>query len=161
MRRYPLQPLLEAMRCTLSQAAPQLNLNGTYYRRYRDEGMARDTAERLALKAGFHPYEIVEWDMARHDLEDAHEADRVKQRRYQRNWYRNASPDVKAKVLEAARRYKRENSRAIRLYNKQYRERNRDRIAARQREHYQQNRDRILARQRDYDARRRAERKAS
>lgn len=68
-RRYPLEPLLQAMGMTLSQAAGPLNLNGRYYKKYREEGVTRETAERMAHKAGFHPYEIVEWDMARHDIE--------------------------------------------------------------------------------------------
>lgn len=68
MIRYPIEPLLEAMGVSWSQAAQQLGIGGPEYRRYRDEGMTRDTAERKALKAGFHPYEV--WpDMADHDAE--------------------------------------------------------------------------------------------
>ena len=69
MRRYPMEPLLEATGWTLSQAAQQLGIGGPEYRRYADEGMSREVAERKALKAGFHPYEV--WpNMADDDADD-------------------------------------------------------------------------------------------
>ena len=156
--RYPLEPLLAAMGCTLSAAAPILGLGGPEYRKYRDLGMNRDTAERKANKAGFHVYEV--WpEMVEHDLASADEAERERRRRYNRNWYRNADPEVKARVLASARRYKASAARALSLYNRRYREQNRERMAARQREHYLANRERILARQREYDRRKAAERR--
>lgn len=56
--RYPLEPLLAMMRCTLSQAQKELGIGGPEYRKYRAEGMTREVAERKADKAGFHVYEV-------------------------------------------------------------------------------------------------------
>jgi hypothetical protein len=154
-RFYPVQPLLQMMGCTLSEAQKTLGIGGDQYRRFQEEGLRREVAERKALKAGFHPYEV--WpELADDDYDTTY---RAKERRYQRNWYRNASPEVKARLLESARRYKRSSARAISLYNRRYREQNKERIAARQREHYLANRERILARQREYDRRKREERR--
>lgn len=33
-------------------------IGGAQYQKYRDEGMSREVAERMALKLGFHPYEV-------------------------------------------------------------------------------------------------------
>lgn len=69
MRMYSIEPLLEAANLSMSQAAQVLGIGGPEYRRYRDDGMSREVAERKALKAGFHPYEL--WpDMADHDADD-------------------------------------------------------------------------------------------
>ena len=44
-RRYPIEPLLEAMGVTLGQASRLLGIGGPEYRRYLALGMTRDTAE--------------------------------------------------------------------------------------------------------------------
>lgn len=69
-RTYALQPLLDAVGKTLSAAQHELGIGGPEYRRYRDRGMTRETAERKALRVGLHPYEV--WpEMPEHDLADA------------------------------------------------------------------------------------------
>lgn len=67
MARYPLQPLLDAGGLSLARAARQLGTSGSSLKRFAAEGMDRDAAERLALRAGLHPYEIFT-DMLEHDL---------------------------------------------------------------------------------------------
>lgn len=160
--RYPLEPLLRMMGCSLSKAQHELGLGGPEYKRYREEGMSREVAERKALKAGFHPYEV--WSgMADDDLA----SDRARRALHQRRWYRNATPEVKARVLASARRYKRSTARAQSLYHRRYRQANAERIALRQARWYRENRVQVLARQREYDrthsaeinARKRARRK--
>lgn len=152
MRRYPLAPLLEAMRCTLSQASKRLGIGGPEYRRYADEGLSRETAERKALRAGLHPYEV--WpDMADHDLEDAEQAERERHERtkaIQRKSWRKRWDAMTEEEREAKREYLRE-----------YRSKARAAIRANRRRYYERNRQAELARQREYDARKRAERKAS
>lgn len=67
LRRYPLQPLLDMAGLNASHSVKALGLGGPEYRKYRSEGMAREVAERKALRVGLHPYEV--WpDMVEHDL---------------------------------------------------------------------------------------------
>lgn len=62
MTKYPFHPLAAAMRLSESQACKTLNSNY----RYVYDGMSLEVAERLALKAGFHPFEV--WPVMAHDI---------------------------------------------------------------------------------------------
>lgn len=136
-RTYPIEPLLEATGMTMSQLAQALGIGGPEYRRYRQDGMSRDVAERKALKAGFHPYEVwpemVEDDLPMCDAEDCDQryvprpnqrfcstrcARRVKQRRY-----RASHPEQQEKDRERARRYHAETPQYQRLRKAQWRQR--------------------------------------
>jgi endogenous inhibitor of DNA gyrase (YacG/DUF329 family) len=128
-RRYPLDALLSAMGMTLSAAQPILGLNGPDWRRYSDEGMTREVADRKAVKAGLHPYEV--WpEMADHDLEDVSRpcadcgksfivnrdwqrfcSTECRQRLHKRNWARNkyrTDPEYRRRRIEQAARYEAE-----------------------------------------------------
>lgn len=68
-RRYPLEPLAKAMRCSVHEIAETLGISGTYLRKVRDNGLSARTADHAAVAAGFHPYEI--WpEMHAHALAD-------------------------------------------------------------------------------------------
>lgn len=59
MTRYPLGPLLELMHePSPTAAARRLRLSGGSLSRYLKTGMREDTAEMLAIRAGFHPYNV-------------------------------------------------------------------------------------------------------
>ena len=67
--RYPLEPLAAAMHLTIPAACRALRISGSTEQQYRRDGVTDKVADRLAIRAGFHPYEI--WpDMADHQLAD-------------------------------------------------------------------------------------------
>jgi plasmid maintenance system antidote protein VapI len=69
-RRYPIEPLAEAMRCSINALGQQLHISGSYLNDLRHRGLSHRTADRLAVAAGFHPYEV--WpEMHAHALEDS------------------------------------------------------------------------------------------
>ena len=55
MGRYPLEPLADAMGITVHKACTRLRVTGATYQEYRDRGLTPMVADRLAIKAGFHP----------------------------------------------------------------------------------------------------------
>ena len=58
MRRYPLEPLAAAMCMSLNAACVQLGVSGSTLKKYRDDGVSERVADRLAVRAGFHPAEV-------------------------------------------------------------------------------------------------------
>lgn len=156
-RRYPIEPLLQAMGATLSGAQHELGIGGPEYRRYRDEGMSRDVAERKALKAGFHPYEV--WPaMVEDDMVEAEEADRhsVEQRRAadarrKRKQYARRRDEI----LERNRRYRQEARQAISVQRRRRYREQADVERERSRRYYEANRERMkeAARRRRAEAR--------
>lgn len=105
--RYPLAPLIAAMRLPFDQACMQLGLSGKTRKLYRDEGMTELVADRMAARAGLPAYDV--WpDMLDRAIAEAAAADeerRAAQRAYQREWARRkrATPEG-AEANRAARR---------------------------------------------------------
>ena len=65
---YSVGPLAALMHLSENTACDQLGITGSTKQQYRQHGMSREVAERRALQAGFHPYEV--WpDMAHHDAD--------------------------------------------------------------------------------------------
>jgi hypothetical protein len=58
VKRYPIEPLCVAMCMTPNTAMIRLGVSGSTQQKYREEGVNDKTAELLALRAGFHPFEI-------------------------------------------------------------------------------------------------------
>lgn len=59
---YPWAALATAMGVSENQAVMTLGVNGRMGQLYRHQGMSERVAERLAVKAGFHPAEVwPEW----------------------------------------------------------------------------------------------------
>lgn len=167
-RRYPLAPLAVVMGESVGNLAKLLGIGGPEYQRYKTDGMLRETAERKALKAGFHPYEV--WpEMADHDLYDSQKecaaedcdvrfvpafrqstrqrfcSTACKARDWQRrNYERNAE-----KKRAAVREYDQANRDLKRRAIKNYRRLNRDRINRTRRAYYERNREAILQKRRD------------
>lgn len=54
-RRYDLAPLADAMGEPLPSLGRRLNIGGSTWVEYRDQGVTARVADRLATKAGFHP----------------------------------------------------------------------------------------------------------
>lgn len=70
MRRYELAALVAASGLTESQLAIKVKLSGSSLKKARETGLIESAADRYAVRAGFHPYEV--WpEMADHALEDA------------------------------------------------------------------------------------------
>ena len=66
--RYPLAPLLRAARLTQREACDQWAISGAMWGHYSLHGLSDDQAERLAIRAGFHPFTI--WPQMRDDRID-------------------------------------------------------------------------------------------
>jgi len=56
--RYPLQPLADAMGLSLAAACRALGVSGSTMQDYRHRGLTERVADRLAVRAGFHPAEV-------------------------------------------------------------------------------------------------------
>lgn len=69
-RRYPLADLAEAMCESYNQACERLGIGGAERKRITaNGGLSLDAAERFAIKAGFHPWNV--WpDMVDHLMQD-------------------------------------------------------------------------------------------
>jgi hypothetical protein len=65
MKRYPLEPLAEAMHLSPYQACEQLGATGRVGKDYRTRGVSELVADRLATKAGLSAYEV--WPELRDD----------------------------------------------------------------------------------------------
>lgn len=172
--QYPFAPLVEAMGCSENQAIQRLRVSGKSGQLYRREGMSEKVADRMAIRAGLHPYEV--WpDMAERVLADAEIAcadpkcdqrfiptrkshrfcstrcaHRTHSRERQRERYQT-DPEFRELKKARDRVYRAENRRALRITEQVYRDANRAEKAAAQREYYRRNRERVLARQREYD----------
>lgn len=57
-QRYPLEPLFAKIGGSFDHTRRQLGLSGGQANAYRAKGCIEETAERLAIRAGFHPFEI-------------------------------------------------------------------------------------------------------
>lgn len=60
-RRYPLAPLIEAVAGTGEtdhSVLARLGVSGSTAKKYRAEGVLERTADRLAVRAGLHPFEV-------------------------------------------------------------------------------------------------------
>lgn len=69
-RRFPFAPLAAAMGATEPQAARELGLSGSTEQQYRRDGVTERVADRLAVKAGLHPWMV--WpEMAEQAMADA------------------------------------------------------------------------------------------
>lgn len=70
-RRYPLEPLRAAVGASsINAMLRRLGVSGSTEQDYRRNGVTEKVADRLAVKAGFNPYEV--WpEMADHLVEDA------------------------------------------------------------------------------------------
>lgn len=69
MTRYPLQNLADVMGEDINSLARPLNLAGSTWKQYRDEGVSEKVADRLAVRAGFHPF-VVWPEMAEDNFAD-------------------------------------------------------------------------------------------
>lgn len=56
--RYSILPLIELLACSDSQVTRRLRMSGASLNRYRAEGVSEQQAEALALRAGFHPFNV-------------------------------------------------------------------------------------------------------
>lgn len=57
-RRYPFAALATAMGVSENQAGRLLKLSGEARAKYRRHGMTEEVADRMAVKAGMHPFEV-------------------------------------------------------------------------------------------------------
>lgn len=138
VRRYHPDPLAEATGKTLNAACVALGVSGTTQQDARCHGFTRDVADRLAVRAGYMPWEV--WpEMADHDLADHQRecaADDCTEtfightnrryctpqckRRTQARRYRERHPE---NYRQQMRRWKADNAEAVRDYNRRYQRR--------------------------------------
>lgn len=126
--RFPFDALAEAMRMTPAAAAWHLGISGaTEHKRYREGGLSRVVADRLAVKAGFHPASVwPEW------MESSIEDVRARKREANRRW--RAKPEVRARLAAKRRAYYREVREYELARQRRYDEANRERIRERHRQ---------------------------
>lgn len=55
VKRYPLQPLLDALAMSSAQLNTQVRMNRDSYRVVRDRGLTESMADRLCIRFGLHP----------------------------------------------------------------------------------------------------------
>lgn len=109
-RRYPWAPLAAAMGMASSSAAHLLGVGGSTWTDYRERGLTPRVADRLAVKAGFHPSEV--WPSWAQDAEEdrlaadeaARERKRARDRRYQQR--RRQDPAARARNVDYLRGYR-------------------------------------------------------
>lgn len=69
--RFPFDRLVAAMGVSPNRACVELGISGTTAQEYRALGVTECVADRLAVRAGFHPYEIwpelVDHTLAKHE----------------------------------------------------------------------------------------------
>lgn len=171
-RRWPIQPLYEALDVEPYEAWVTWRISGATARKYEAQGLTDDQADRLATRAGLHPYEV--WPEML-DLHVAEAGAEEQRRRDHANALRRArraamSPEQREVERAKARAYYAETRRAQLLRARRYRQehldevraRDRDRQQGRERErriqyakdHYRANRVQRLEAQRRYDQRR-------
>ncbi len=127
MKRYPLGPLLDLMGMSQNQACAALGLSGSTQQEYRRDGVTERVADRLAVKAGFLPYEVwpeiaddaiasVEVPCARHDCDGRFVPARCDQLRCSprcaaiiRQRRLRARPEGAERARQSAARYRAEN----------------------------------------------------
>lgn len=146
VHRYPLEPLANTMGLSLHQTCKQLGLSGSTEKEYRARGVTERVADRLAVKAGFSPYDI--WpEMIDHIISAAEQPCA---------WHGCQTPFLPSTPQQ---KYCTGNCRRAASQHRRYRDdpdyRAR-RVAARA-AYYAENRDYELARQRRYDRARTAE----
>ena len=153
--RYPIEPLAAAMGESPASLGRLLGLSGSSWKDARDNGLSEKRADRYAVRAGFHPYEIWPEMAERHITEAAAEEARREAARQER---RRAA----ARRYASKRRKDPEYRAAAAEYLRDYRSSDRAKAAAAayRRAYYRENRDRELARQREYDRTVRAARRA-
>jgi hypothetical protein len=178
-RLYSLEPLADALGCTLGQLGRRLGVSGSTWQQYRSEGVSELVADRLAVKAGLHPAlvwpELVEFAITevehidyirvmsdraknrdRKAAERRHNA-RTQEREaeYRRAYRASLSDAARAQQLRAARAYKAAHADEIAKKDRDYKDDNRQRRIEYQRAYYQRTRAQRLAWQRENDRQRR------
>lgn len=56
--RYPIQPLFDLIGGSFDSTRRQLGISGSQANAYKLHGLIEETAERLAVRAGFHPFSV-------------------------------------------------------------------------------------------------------
>lgn len=56
--RYPIQPLFDLIGGSFDSTRRQLGISGSQANAYKQHGLIEETAERLAVRAGFHPFSV-------------------------------------------------------------------------------------------------------
>lgn len=98
-----MQALADAKGMTLAELGRHLNISGSTYKDYRDNGMTERVADKRAVQCGLIAWEV--WpDMLDHAIEDEIEARRAKKREAQRR-YRANNPQARQRDRERHARY--------------------------------------------------------
>lgn len=148
--RYPLAALVAASGLTEAQLARRVGLSGSTLKMARERGLVERSADRYAVRAGLHPFEV--WpEMADEHLADLErvEAERLERRRQiaresaRRRYHED--PEVRAKRIEAAAAWRATNSRALQFQPSRQPEARREQS----RTYYQRHAERLRAEARE------------
>lgn len=152
-RRYPLRALVVASGLTEAALGRRVGLSGSTLKHVRVNGLAERSADRYAVRAGLHPFEV--WpEMVEHHQADAtvecaagdcsvrfiptrkshrYHSTTCFQREYKRERYRTryaTDPEFRAAELERSRRQRETNAQARKVKHAAWYQRNRTRILA-------------------------------
>lgn len=125
VRRYPFAPLAEAMSCSEHAACVRLGLSGSTQQEYRRRGVSLDVAERLALRAGLHPFEV--WPSMPEDRRRDQWAAYARRR-----W--ETDPAHRARRQAYMRQYRTDAARVLAAQKQAWVEANRDKVRVKNRE---------------------------
>jgi hypothetical protein len=129
--RFPFAPLAALMALSEHLACQQLRVSGRTAQEYRRDGVSALVADRLAVRAGFHPAEV--WPSWWDDTGYKNTPDR------RRATYRADAVAAEAR-RQSARNYYAENGAYVRARERRRYRENREAILARRRERYQEKR---------------------
>jgi hypothetical protein len=83
--KYPFAPLAALMGLTEHAAGVALGISGRTEQEYRRDGMSEKVADRMAVKAGLHPFSV--WpEMADHAIESVDTSRRATDAARKRRW---------------------------------------------------------------------------
>lgn len=99
--RYPFAPLAEAMQLPEPKAARELGISGSTEQEYRRDGISERVADRLAVKAGLHPF-VVWPEMAAAHVAEADAEKRRRRAAEARRWWAKSERAQQASRERAA-----------------------------------------------------------
>lgn len=150
--RYPLADLVAATGLTEAALARDIGLSGTTLKNARENGFSASSADRYAVRAGLHPFEV--WpEMVGYETERVIISDRAKKAAAQRRWRTKNKDYVRNKNYV----YYQDCSAAIRAQRRASYWADAEAARAERRARYERNRQAEIERQRAYRARLRAQ----
>lgn len=133
-RRYEFQTLADKQGITLAELGRRLNISGSVFKQYRDQGITELVADRRAKQCGLVAYEV--WpEMLDHAIEDE-AAERRRKKRDEMRRYRAKNPARRELERERHARYMAETREYQNRMKRRHYAENADRLRAKRMERY-------------------------